>query len=317
MPPRCNDVDPGTREGLILVSLLPGTPAAEAALTDDTTRRRELAGFLRSRREALRPSEVGLPEGGRRRTPGLRREEVAALAGVGATWYTWLEQARDVRASREVLDAIADALRLTPAERRHLLLLGRGEDVPIEGPSDEVVSPTLRRLVENLGPNPAQVLGRRWDILAWNDAFATIMGDPAERPPEDRNSVWLLFTDPWRRQLASDWEHSARRVLARFRADAARHVGDPAFEAMVERLRAASPEARRWWKRHEVAGDDDGRKLLIHPEAGRMVFEHVVFRPGAAPEMRVTMYTPMPDEDTPAKLARLMAARARRVGVGV
>lgn len=228
---------------------------------------------------------------------------------MGTTWYTWLEQAREVRASRDVLEAIAGALRLTDAERRHLILLGRGEELPADGNGPDLVSPTLRRLVENLGPNPAQVLGHRWDILAWNDAFAAVFGDPGDRPPEERNSVWLLFTDPLRRALAADWEEAARRVLARFRADAARHVGDPGYEELVERLRAASPEVRRWWKRHEVHGDDDGRKVLDHPEAGRMVFEHVVFRPAAAPELRVTMYTPMPEDDTPAKLERLIEAR--------
>ncbi len=214
-----------------------------------------------------------------------------------------------MRASRAVLEGIGEALRLTPAERRHLLLLGRGEELAPDGNGTDVVSPTLRRLVENLGPNPAQVLCSRWNILAWNDAFAAILGDPGLRPPEERNSVWLLFTDPWRRQVVGDWEEAARRVLARFRADAARHMGDPAFEELLERLRAESPEVRRWWKRHEVAGDDDGRKVLNHPEHGLMVFEHVVFRPAAAPELRVTMYTPMPEGDTPDKLARLMEAR--------
>src|SRR6185312_15156773 len=133
-------------------------------------RRAELADFLRRRRESIRPEDVGLPSGGRRRTPGLRREEVAQLAGVGTTWYTWLEQGRDVRASFDVLEAIAKALRLTGAERNHLILLGRGEEAPACKPPAERVSPTLRRLVESLGANPAMVLGRRWDYLAWNRA---------------------------------------------------------------------------------------------------------------------------------------------------
>src|SRR5205085_5670594 len=134
-------------------------------------RRAELADFLKRRRASITPDDVGLPNGGRRRTPGLRREEVAQLAGVGTTWYTWLEQGRDVRASLEVLEAIARALRLTPAERTHLILLGRGEQAPpCKAPAEEV-SPTLRRLVANLGPGPAYLLGRRWDYLAWNESF--------------------------------------------------------------------------------------------------------------------------------------------------
>ena len=139
-------------------------------------RRDELADFLRKRRAHLKPEEVGLPSGGRRRTPGLRREEVAHLAGVGTTWYTWLEQGREVRASLDVLEAISRALRLTPAERTHLVLLGRGE-VPPPCKSDERVSPTVKRLIENLGPNPAYVIGRRWDYLAWNRAACALLGD--------------------------------------------------------------------------------------------------------------------------------------------
>ena len=145
-------------------------------------RREELADFLRTRRAALQPGDVGLPVGGRRRTPGLRREEVAQLAGVGTTWYTWLEQGREVRASLDVLEALARALRLNQAERTHLILLGRGEAPPPCKNPAERVSSTLRRLIENLGPNPAYILGRRWDYLAWNDAAVTLLGDFGASP---------------------------------------------------------------------------------------------------------------------------------------
>src|SRR3954447_5041238 len=185
----CDHRHPGTREGFILVSQ---APPLETAELDGTARRRELADFLRTRRAALSPRDVGLPEGGRRRTPGLRREEVAALAGVGTTWYTWLEQARDVRASRSVLEAVGEALRLTPAEHRHLLRLGRGEEVDLPGVEPEQASPTLRRMIEHLGPNPAYLLSRRWDFLVWNEALAAVFGDPGEVPPERRNHVWLM-----------------------------------------------------------------------------------------------------------------------------
>src|SRR5919201_3772884 len=154
-------------------------------------RREELADFLRRKRAGIKPEDVGLPNGGRRRTPGLRREEVALLAGVGTTWYTWLEQGRDVRASLDVLEALARALRLTPAERTHLILLGRGEEAPPCRPPSERVSPTLRRLIENLGPNPAFVLGRRWDYLAWNKAACAVFGDLGKVPRSQRNHLWL------------------------------------------------------------------------------------------------------------------------------
>jgi transcriptional regulator with XRE-family HTH domain len=297
----------GTREGFILVSRTPPKPKANGSLPNGERRRDELADFLRKRRASLQPADVGLNGGGRRRTPGLRREEVAALAGVGTTWYTWLEQGRDVRASFEVLDAIAGALRLTPAERNHLMLLGRGESPPAHRPPPEKASPTLSRLVENLGSNPAWILGRRWDYLAWNRAAALILGDIGRLPKPERNHVWLTFTDPVRRELFADWDRAIRLIVARFRADSAHHVGDPAFEELIAKLRRSSPEFSALWKRHEVAETGIGRKELNHPEAGRLVFEHAVFHPAEAPEQRLVLYSPLPEEDTPAKLAALLA----------
>jgi transcriptional regulator with XRE-family HTH domain len=272
-------------------------------------RRTELADFLRTRREAVRPEDVGLPGGGRRRTPGLRREEVAQLAGVGTTWYTWLEQGRDVRASVSVLEAIAGALELTPAERAHLILLGRGEQTPTVRAPKEKVHPTVRRLVEGLDPNPACIIGRRYDFLVWNDAHAAVFGDPGEMPDGRRNLLWSIFTDPARRTLHSDWKVGARRLVARFRAQAARYVGDPDFEHLISALREASPQFREWWELHEVASSGVGRKVLRHPEVGRLVFEHAVFRPEESPEHRVIVYTAVPQADTPAKLERLLGER--------
>jgi transcriptional regulator with XRE-family HTH domain len=307
----------GTREGLILVSKAPPKQPASPTRTTSAngagtasrkadSRRAELADFLRQRRASLQPDAVGLPGGGRRRTPGLRREEVAQLAGVGTTWYTWLEQGRDVRASLEVLEAIAAALRLTPAERTHLFLLGRGEQPPPSRPPAERVEATTRRLIEHLGGNPAFILGRRWDYLAWNAAAVAILGDFGSVPKPERNHVWLTFMDPARRELFTDWEHSVRLMVARFRADSAHHVGDPSFEELISALNRGSPEFAKLWKRHEVAGTGAGRKEVNHPIAGRMVFEHAVFHPAESPEQRLALYSPLPDEDTPAKLARLL-----------
>ncbi len=276
-------------------------------------RRAELADFLRKRREHIRPQDVGLPNGGRRRTPGLRREEVAQLAGVGTTWYTWLEQGRDVRASFEVLEALSTALRLTPAERAHLILLGRGEEAPARRPPAERVSPTLRRVVENLGSNPALVLGRRWDYLAWNRAACVVFGDLDAIPRAARNHLWLMFMDPARREMFSDWEKGSRLSVAKFRADSARHLGDPSFEELIHALRQSSPEFCRAWKRHEVAGAGEGRKRLEHPEAGTLVFEHAVFHPAESPEQRLILYTPVCEEDTPARLERLLEGELRPV----
>jgi transcriptional regulator with XRE-family HTH domain len=269
-------------------------------------RREELADFLRRRREQIKPEDVGLPNGGRRRTPGLRREEVAQLAGVGATWYTWLEQGRDVRASMEVLEAIARALRLTPAERTHLILLGRGEEAPPCAPPREKVSPSLRRLIEHLGPSPALVLGRRWDYLAWNRAACALFGDLDSIPPSARNHLWLVFMDPARRELFPDWEKGARLAVAKFRADSASHIGDPSFEELIQALRQRSSEFCKMWKRHEVARSGEGRKELHHPLVGTLIFEHAVFHPAEVPEQRLILYTPMPEHDTPEKLDELL-----------
>ena len=258
------------------------------------------------RRASLKPDEVGLPTGGRRRTPGLRREEVAQLAGVGATWYTWLEQGRDVRASLDVLEALSRALRLTPAERTHLILLGRGEEAPPCKPPAERVSPTIRRLIENLGMAPAFVLGRRWDYLAWNRAACALFGDFDKIPRAARNHLWLTFMDPVRREMFGDWERGARMAAAKFRADSASHIGDSSFDELIQALRQSSPEFCRAWKRHEVARSGEGRKELVHPVVGKLVFEHAVFNPTEAPEQRLILYSPVPEHDTPAKLARLL-----------
>ena len=276
-------------------------------------RREELADFLRTKRASLQPEEVGLPDGGRRRTPGLRREEVALLAGVGTTWYTWLEQGRDVRASLEVLEAVSRALRLTPAERAHVILLGRGEQAPpCKAPAEEV-SPTLRRLVENLGPGPAYLMGRRWDYLAWNTSFERVFGWEPGSEPLSRNHVWLWFMDPTRRTLCSgDWATSARLLVAKFRADSARNIGDPAFEELISALNSSSPEFRKLWKRHEVAGSGLGRKELNHPVVGPLAFDHAVFKHGDAGEQRLILYSPACEHDTRAKLVRLLADEAPR-----
>jgi transcriptional regulator with XRE-family HTH domain len=279
------------------------------AAETDALRRSELADFLKARRAALMPADVGLPGGGRRRTPGLRREEVAQLAGVGTTWYTWLEQARDVRPSLSVLDAVASALKMSPAERGHLILLGRGEapaPVPCRG---ERVSPVVRRLIDNLGLSPACVLGRRWDPLAYNEAYDAVF-ELSAWPAHKRNTVWRAFMDPTRRELMPDWELGARRMLARFRNDHAKYVGDPAFEDLVASLLRESPEFRRWWPEHEVMGSGEGHKELVHPVLGPMAFEHAVFHHGDNPEQRLILYTPLPDHGTAAKVEQLVAARA-------
>ncbi len=269
-------------------------------------RRREFAAFLRSRREKLTPAAVGLPEGFRRRTPGLRREEVALLAGVGTTWYTWLEQGRDVRASAEVLSALADALRLDPAERRHLFTLSDrpSAEVPSRGPED--VPAALRRMLASLAGQPAYVLGRRWDVLAWNAAAVAVFGDYALLQGDARNSVHRVFTDPAHRRLLVDWEIVAANSLAMFRADSARYAGDPDFERLIATLTQASPEFRAWWPRQDVLRPLTGHKRLRHPEGGPMTFEYTALAVMDRTDMKLVVYTPLEEDGTSDTLKRLL-----------
>jgi transcriptional regulator with XRE-family HTH domain len=273
-------------------------------------RRREFGAFLRSRREKLTPASAGLPEGFRRRTPGLRREEVALLAGVGTTWYTWLEQGRDVRPSAEVLSALADALRLDPAERRHLFTLSDrpSAEAPSRGPED--VPDALQRMLASLAGQPTYVLGRRWDVLAWNAAAVAVFGDYSLLQGDARNSVHRVFTDPAHRQLLVDWEIVAANSLAMFRADSARYAGDPDFERLISTLMQASPEFRAWWPRQDVLRPLTGHKRLRHPKGGLMTFEYTALAVMDRPDMKLVVYTPLDEDGTGDKLKRLLS-RAR------
>jgi transcriptional regulator with XRE-family HTH domain len=269
------------------------------------SRRREFGAFLRSRRERLTPASVGLPEGTRRRTPGLRREEVALLAGVGATWYTWLEQGRDVRASSEVLGGLALALRLDETERQHLFALD-GHTLPHRSTGPEIVPESLHRMLASLTSQPALVLGRRWDVLLWNRAAGVLFGNYEGLEGDARNIMHNLFANERHRRLLVDWEPLARASLAMFRADCARYAGDLDFERLIALLKKASPEFRRWWPKHEVRAPVAGNKRIQHPRAGRMVFEHTTFAAMGPGDLRLVLYTPLAEAQTIEKLDRLL-----------
>lgn len=274
-------------------------------------RRREFGDFLRSRRERLTPASVGLAEGFRRRTPGLRREEVALLAGVGTTWYTWLEQGRDVHPSTEVLSALADALKLDPAERRHLFILSDRpppESLPT-GP--ERVEEPLRRMLDSLTAQPAYVLGRRWDVLAWNGAARALFGDYGSLQGDERNIMHMVFANQRHRRLLIDWEQLAPASLAMFRADSARYAGDPDFQRLIATLTEASPEFRNWWPQHDVQRPFAGHKRIRHPLAGRMTFEYTSLAVSDQQDMKLIVYTPLDEDRTITKLQGLMRAVAR------
>ncbi|WP_237404678.1 helix-turn-helix transcriptional regulator [Actinacidiphila reveromycinica] len=268
------------------------------------SRRHELASFLRSRRERISPEQVGLPPGRRRRTPGLRREEVAQLAAVGVTWYTWLEQARDIQVSGQVADAIARALMLDRMERRHLFTLAGAAD-PHPDLDCPGMSPTVRAMVDQLEPLPAAVLNSRYDIIAHNRTYGRLVGDLDGMPPEDRNLMWLAFTDPAWRERMLDREENIRLMAAKFRASMAQHLADPAWKALLRRLQQGSPEFCAMWERHEVLVQPDSHvKRYLNRDVGLLAFDftHLWLGPQQGP--RLTTYVPA-DDTTRERLHRL------------
>jgi transcriptional regulator with XRE-family HTH domain len=258
-------------------------------MTARLSRRRELAEFLRSRRAKVSPAEVGLPDAGLRRTPGLRREEVAMLAGVGVTWYTWLEQGREINPSDEVLASIARTLRLSSSETDHVSKLAR-EQPPASSPVE--VPAVLKRLVESQSPAPAMLMDARWDLLAWNRDFEAIFEFDGTAT-EERNAAWLMFAWPRVREVLEDWPTHARRVLGAFRAASADLLADTRFLTVLERLRAEHPEVRAWWHDQEVGPKTVSTKVLRHPVHGRMAVEEVMLRPAVAPELQLVINLPV------------------------
>jgi transcriptional regulator with XRE-family HTH domain len=251
--------------------------------------RGEFAELLRSRRDRLTPADVGLPEGSRRRTAGLRREEVAQLAGVSTTYYTFLEQGRDIRPSAQVLTSLAAALRLSAAERTHLFELA-GVSAPT-GTQTETVSSALAKMVSRLDPSPAYITGRRQDVLAANRAARALFGDWRSRGRDGHNLLWWMFTDPGARKVYVDWVQEAPVLLARFRDAAARRPGDPEFTSLIDRLHQASPEVRNWWPRHDVLPVSGGTRQLHHPALGDVTFEHTMLQVADHPEQTLVYLT--------------------------
>jgi transcriptional regulator with XRE-family HTH domain len=254
-------------------------------------RRRELGAFLRSRRERIRPEQVGLRSLRRRRTPGLRREEVAQLAGVGVTWYTWLEQGRDINPSGQVLDAIARTLQFDVHEHSHLFTLAGVATTTI---ADEcgALCPTLQPLIDQLEPFPAIVVNSRLDLLAYNRVYGSFFGDLEAIPIEDRNILWLVFTHPEMQAAIVDWDDVVGRLVAEYRAAMAEHLDDPAWKALVARLHRASPEFTRVWERHDVQGVEGRTKRALHPRAGLLELDYTNLWVGQQVGTRIVAFTP-------------------------
>lgn len=275
------------------------------------SRRTALAEFLRTRRERITPDDVGLPSGGRRRTPGLRREEVAQLAGVGITWYTWLEQGRRINASVQVLDAIARTLRMDSQERLHLLRLA---DAAVAPTPTSVTAPTpeVRAILQRLSPFPVSVLSQRYDILAYNRAYNAMMGNLDAVDPSERNQAWLFFTNPHWRRMCINREPAARHLVNNLRAAMATHLDDPLWTSLVNRLREASPEFDGLWKRHDVTSEAIPAKDF-HSPYGVLHLVGTRMSIGTDDLTRMLVYSPR-DEETRDRLERLARLDPAEVG---
>lgn len=251
----------------------------------------ELAEFLKSRRERLTPEEVGLPSGGRRRTPGLRREEVATLARVGLSWYTWLEQGREISVSSTFLDNLSRALKLDATERRHLYLLAQQRPPCEPGRTWCTVPPLIIRLIEDLDARPSYVLNLRWDVLAWNDAADRLFGF-SEQIPERRNLLWMLFTSKRLRQLLDPWEGQAVQIFSSFRRDFVQGTQDADIVGLVKDLERVAPEFCDWWNRQDIHGPCQGIRYFRLDGIGQMVFEHTTLTVDVDRHLRLVYYAP-------------------------
>ncbi|WP_095171869.1 helix-turn-helix transcriptional regulator [Pseudomonas sp. Irchel 3H3] len=258
--------------------------------------RLELAAFLRSRRERVTPEQAGLPAGGRRRTPGLRREEVAALAGVGLTWYTWLEQGREIGVSPAFLDNLCRVLHLDPMERRHLYLLTYQRAPAEQAQTWCVVPKVIHRLLADLTLRPAYVLNLRWDVLAWNPAGEQLFHF-ADKPAEQRNLLWMLFTDEHVRALFDPWEEQALQMLSSFRRDFGHGSRQSDVAELVKDLEKISAEFRQGWFRQDLHGPCQGTRHLQLPGLGAVSFEHTMLTIDADRHLRLVYYAPCQEGD--------------------
>lgn len=277
-------------------------PAGATDPADSVTRRfrtdNELGRFLRQRRESLDPVLLGFSRGGRRRTPGLRREEVAQLADVGVTWYTWLEQGRDIQVSAKVMGAIATALHCTEAETRHVFTLaGLGEQVPVQERLCQSVSSMCQTILDTLDPYPAMVQNARYDIIGVNRAYARLTGvDLQALAVEDRNCIYLALTHAGWQACLIDYEESLSRMVASFRAAMADHRDDPAWQARLQRYFDASDVFRTTWGRYEVRGIENQVKRFRHPDLGVLAFHQTNFWTAPRGGDRMMVYLPADDE---------------------
>ncbi|MBE1444060.1 helix-turn-helix transcriptional regulator [Paenibacillus sp. OAS669] len=278
------------------------------------TRLQALSAFLKAQRAKITPESAGLVSGSRRRTPGLRREEVAQLAGVSATWYTWLEQGRDIKVSASVLDCVATALRLTVDERKYLFSLaldtGSGAGASLLREDQPRISPSLQTILQELRNCPTIISDRRFQIVGWNQAASHVFLDFDQVPVEQRNIIRLLFTRKEFRSLAVNWEHFASGFLSIFRSYYGQYVDDEWYEQFLEEMKSLHPEFHSLWERSTVSSAPEVLIEFRHGKAGKMLFHLTSLQVQGDADLRCSIYTPAPDTSTEAKIKRLMERKA-------
>ncbi|AVA22357.1 helix-turn-helix transcriptional regulator [Rhizobium sp. NXC24] len=267
-----------------------------------------LGTYLRDRRTKLDPTAFGLPPG-RRRTAGLRREEVAQRANISATWYTWLEQGRGGAPSADVLDRITRALMLTNVEREHLFLLALGRPPEVRYQPAEGVTPRLQRVLDSLELSPALVKNSTWDIIAWNRAASVVLANYGDIPPEERNILRLVFSSSRVRNAMPEWEADARFIVAAFRTEVARAGAAENVKGLVEDLSRRSPEFEAMWRDNDVRSYGEGTKHLHHPTAGPIALEYSSFTVDGRPDLGMVVYNPATSSDVD-KVRSLLAKQA-------
>ena len=282
--------------------------------TPQLARRAELAAFLRAQRARLRPIDVGLPEdwhANRRRTPGLRREEVAQISDISVTWYTWLEQGRKISASEQVIEALARALLLDPDQRRFIRSLAGLPTAVGETHTDDAL-PRLQRLVNAAAPNIASIYDVHFDYVAWNMPYQRLRNDPALLPADRRNLLWMMFTDTENRARMARWAPAARAVLSQFRAAAGQRPGDPRFATITAELTEVSPEFREWWAEYPIRDFRPATIRIDHPKIGQLGLEMFQFRPVEHPDMLMVLQVPRTADDLQRVTSLLDAPDRRR-----
>jgi transcriptional regulator with XRE-family HTH domain len=270
-----------------------------------------LGSYLRDRRMKLDPAAFGFPPE-RRRTPGLRREEVAQRANISPTWYTWLEQGRGGAPSADVLNRISRAIMLTDVEREHLFLLGLGRLPEVRYHENEGVTPRLQRVLDVLDPSPALIRTATWNVVAWNRAATIMLGDYGSLPPHQRNVLRIIFLDPLARAVQYDWESVARHLVGAFRVDAARAGAAADVEPLVDELCRLSPEFKAMWRDNDVRGSHgEAVKHIRHPVLGPLAFEYSAFSVDGRTDLSMVVFNPATPADAEKIRSQLGSTSAR------